>query len=52
MYSVTHLKDALVVDNLEMLSNAIQWSVNFIRAAQDWDIDAFNELLIHYIPLE
>lgn len=45
VYSVAHVKDASMADNLEILGNTIKWNLGFIRAVQDWEIDLLNEFL-------
>jgi len=41
LYSIARVKDAFVVDHLELSSDFYQWNVSFIRAPHDWKVDAF-----------
>lgn len=43
VYGIASVKNASVMDNLEMLSNVIQWNVSFIQAVQNWEVDAISE---------
>jgi hypothetical protein len=41
LFSIAHFKDAFVADLLQLSSDSYQWNINFIRAAQDWEVDFF-----------
>jgi hypothetical protein len=41
LFGIAHAKDASVADNLELLGDSNQWSVNFSREAHDWEVDVF-----------
>jgi hypothetical protein len=38
IYSVAYV-DASVAVDLELFSSSLQWNVNFIKAAHDWEMD-------------
>jgi hypothetical protein len=35
------VKDASVVDNMEILGGSTQWNVSFVREAHDWEVVVF-----------
>jgi hypothetical protein len=41
LFGIACVKDASVVDNMEVLGGSIQWNVSFIREAYDWELDVF-----------
>jgi hypothetical protein len=41
LFEIARVKDASVVDNLELLGGSNQWSVSFSREAHDWEVDVF-----------
>ena len=41
LYSIACANDAFVQENLELSGESYKWNVSFIRAAQDWVVDAF-----------
>jgi hypothetical protein len=43
-------KDASVADLLEFSSDSHKWNVNFLRAAQDWEVDSLSRSSICCTP--
>jgi len=41
LLGIAWVKDASVADNMEILGRSIQWNVNFVREAHDWEVDVF-----------
>jgi hypothetical protein len=41
IFGIARVKDASVVDNMEILGGSIQWDVSFVREAHDWKVDVF-----------
>jgi hypothetical protein len=41
LFGIARVKDAFVADNMEILGGSIQWNVNFVRKAHDWEVDVF-----------
>jgi hypothetical protein len=35
LFGIARMKDASVVDNMEVLGSSIQWNVSFVREAHD-----------------
>jgi hypothetical protein len=46
LFGITRAKDALLWDNLELLSDSNQWSVSFSREKHDWKVDIFAYLFL------
>jgi hypothetical protein len=41
LYDIARVKDASVVDHLELFSDSHQWDVSIIKAVHDWEVDVF-----------
>jgi len=41
LFGIARVKDTVVADNLEFLSDSNQWNVSFTRKAHDWEVDDF-----------
>jgi hypothetical protein len=41
LYSIASVKDASIVDHLELYSGSHQWNVSFFRVTHDWEVDVF-----------
>jgi hypothetical protein len=39
LFSIARFRDAFVAYHLQVSSDSYQWNINFIRAAQDWEVD-------------
>jgi hypothetical protein len=38
LFDIAREKNAFVADHLDFSSGSVQWDVNFIRAAHDWEL--------------
>lgn len=41
LFRISHFKDAYVVDHCQLRHDSIRWCVNFVREANDWEVDLF-----------
>jgi hypothetical protein len=41
LFGIARVKDAFVVDNMEVLGCSIKWNMSFVREAHDWEVDVF-----------
>jgi hypothetical protein len=41
LFGITRVKDASVLENLEILGGSNQWNVSFSREGHDWEVDVF-----------
>jgi hypothetical protein len=41
LFGITCANDAFVATRVEFFGGGIQWNMNFVSAAHDWELDAF-----------
>jgi hypothetical protein len=41
LFGIAWVKDASVVDNMEVLDGSTQWNVSFVREGHDWEVGVF-----------
>ena len=41
LFGIVCAKDAFVTSHLELSGGSTQWNASFVRAAHDWEVDAF-----------
>ena len=39
LYNIANVKDAIVVNNMDLLSGNLQWNISFLRLIHDWEVD-------------
>jgi hypothetical protein len=50
LFNLASCKDASMANHLEVSSDSLQWHVNFLRAAHNWEVDSLNRSSICCTP--